>query len=206
MSSEKGGVTVVKKGKEGFSLVEMLLAMAILVILLSGLVALISYSTRSMRVTQARVALQDEAKDALNHISAYVLSSGATVTWDDTGKVLTVRRENIEHAGASASYVDSVDAYVYWVAADSSGEKHLYFSEATAKDPAFDPKDKTQNVDASLLTADSTCLLADDVNEFTCELKKAVDDAERQVLHIKVTVKDEISEFACEKDIMMRNQ
>lgn len=197
---------MVKKSKEGFSLVELLLAMGITAILLSGLIVLISYSTRSMRMTQARVALQDQAKDVLNHISSYVLSSGATVTWDDTNKVLTVRRENIEHAGAAASHVDSVDAYVYWVAADSEGKKHLYFSEATARDSAFDPKDKTQTVDASVLTAESTCLLADDIDDFTCELKKTLDDAEKQVLHVTVKVKDEISEFDCEKDIMMRNQ
>lgn len=206
MLSEKGCGTVVRKNKEGFTLVELLLAMTITSLVLIGLVALISYSTRSMRMTQARVALQNQAKDVVNHISAYVLESGAKVSWDDTNKLLTVRKEKVKHEGAPAAQVDSVEAYAYWMKTDSDGEAHIYFSEATTLDSAFDPKDDASTIDPSKLTADKTCLLADDVDDFKCELKKTLDGAENQVLHVQVKLKDTISEFDCEKDIMMRNQ
>lgn len=195
-----------QKYKEGFSLVELLLAMAITSIVLLGMVALISYGSHSSRTTQARVALQDEAKDVVNHISTYVQEGNASVTWDDSAKMLMVRKDTIQNEGSAAATVSSVDAYIYWMAADSDGKKHIYFADATQIDTAFDPKVKTSTFDTSLLTADKTHLLSDDVDDFTCELKKSVDDATKKVLHVVVNMKDDYSKFDCEKDILMRNQ
>ena len=56
-----GGGFVKKMNKEGFSLIELVIAMAVTVVVMSGIITLIAYSTRSMNLTQARAALQVQA-------------------------------------------------------------------------------------------------------------------------------------------------
>ena len=192
--------------KEGFSLVELMLSILMTSIILLGLITLFSYTSRSLRVTRARVAIQDQAKDSVNHISSYVQDSGSVVTWDGANEVLTVRKKTIDNVGASASAVSAVDAYVYWKKTDSSGTGHLYFADATSVDPGFNPRDDTSVIDTSKLTADKTHLLTDDVDTFECSIDKKLSDSTKEVLHVQLKLKDSVSEFNCEKDIVMRNQ
>ena len=75
---------VVHGKKEGFSLVEMMIAMAVSVIVITGIISLIAYSTRSMSITQARAALQDAAKDSVAHISTHVMEGESVTPYEDT--------------------------------------------------------------------------------------------------------------------------
>ncbi len=186
--------------KEGFSLVELIIAMAITAIVMLALVAIMGYCTRSMRMTSARVALQDQAKDAVNHISAYVLEGNTDIAIDNTNKVLLVKKKNYSNSDAEIK-VDSVDAYIYWVTDGS-----MFFAKATDMDSSYDPMDETSTFDLSTLSNDRTHLLIDDVEDFQCELKKEVDSAKKKKLHVVLNMKDNVSEFKMEKDIVMRNQ
>ena len=186
--------------KEGFSLVELIIAMAITAIVMLALVAIMGYCTRSMRMTSARVALQDQAKDAVNHISAYVLEGNTDIAIDNTNKVLLVKKKNYSNSDAEIK-VDSVDAYIYWVTDGS-----MFFAKATGMDSSYDPMDETSTFDLSTLSNDRTHLLIDDVEDFQCELKKEVDSAKKKKLHVVLNMKDNVSEFKMEKDIVMRNQ
>ena len=73
-----------KRCKEGFSLVEMIIAIAIVGIVMSGVVLLISYSTNNMRRTSNMVNLQNETKDAMMHMSTYIQEG--TDAWFDDGE------------------------------------------------------------------------------------------------------------------------
>ena len=200
------------RAKEGFSLVEMLISMAITAILMLTLIAILSYSSRSMRTTQAKVALQDQAKDAVNHISTYVQQSGnvkksPVVSWNATSHVSSDRNVNINNTGVSEAAISSVDAYVYWLDGN-----HLYFREVDSSfDSSFHPEDPSSEVDASKLTgmsdsAKKQCLLADDVDGFNCSIGTTVNDSSKKVLHVTVSMADTYSRYECKKDIMMRNQ
>ena len=59
-----------QKSKEGFSLVEMLIALAASSIVMLAIMMIMGFCTSTMRRTQQRVDLQEQAKDAMNHISA----------------------------------------------------------------------------------------------------------------------------------------
>lgn len=80
-----------KRIREGYSLVEMMIAMAITAIVITGLIALLSYGSRNMRITQTMTALQNQAKDASNHLSSYVMEASKT-EWDDDKKVLIITK------------------------------------------------------------------------------------------------------------------
>ena len=181
--------------KEGFSLVELMIAIAISSIVLSAVVALIAYSTNSMSQTKARVALQDQAKDALNHVSAYVME-GNEIKWDETGtsgaaKVLTIIKKPVVNVGTDHAYslVDPNNQFIYWYIDGS-----LYFGRASDAD-----------VDVTALTADKKHLLATDVQIFDCSKEKDVAKGQ-EYLHVRLKFADEKSEFDCEKDINLRNQ
>lgn len=168
--------------KEGFSMVEMLIAMAISSIVMISVIALLGYGTHNMNLTQAKVALQDQAKDATNHISSYV-TEASNITWDDTGKILTVQKDSIGIDGT----VSATENLLYW-----HKDNGLYFARESEVDPAA-------------LTADKNHLLADHVESFTCTPNVNADTGNK-LLHIEIKMKDDVSEFTCTKDVYMRNQ
>lgn len=175
-----------KLNHEGFSLVEMIIAIAITSFVMMGVIALLAYSTRSMNDTQARIELQNEAKDAMNHITTYVME-GNKVTWDDAKKALIVKKDTITNEGVTGAAVSVSDEFYYW-AVDGG----LYFANATAIDP-------------TALTADKSHFLADNVEDFVCEVKRNA-DTKKVVLHVELTLKDDVSQFVNKKDIYLRNQ
>ena len=59
-----------KLNNKGFSLVEVLIAVAVSTIVFGAITALIVFASNSSRQTNARITLQNEAKDAVNHMEA----------------------------------------------------------------------------------------------------------------------------------------
>lgn len=169
--------------REGYSLLELIIAAAISVIVLGGLISLLSFGARNMRLTQARVALQNQAKDATNHISTYVMEA-SEVFWDEDKNVLTIRQDKT----GLDNKVESSEQFFYWRFGDG-----IYFARESEVDPAA-------------LTADKKHLLLDHVTGFDCEVK-VNGDTGREFLHVGMKLADaDIAEFECEKDISMRNQ
>ena len=50
-----------RMNKEGFSMIELLIAIAISTIVMGCVIALMGYASHSMNMTQARIALQEQA-------------------------------------------------------------------------------------------------------------------------------------------------
>lgn len=169
--------------REGYSLIELLIAMTISVFVLSGVIALIGFGTKNMRLTQAKVALQNQAKDAANHISTYVQEASG-VSWNEDDGVLTVVQAEI----GSDNQVENEERFFYWQSGDG-----IYFAGESEVDP-------------DALTADKKHLLLDHVTDFNCEVK-VNEDTDRELLHVVMKLADEdVAEFECEKDISLRNQ
>lgn len=70
------------KVRAGYSLIELMIAMAISAIVLTAIIGLIGFATRNMRITQTSVDLQNQAKETLNHMTTYVME-GSRVEWDE---------------------------------------------------------------------------------------------------------------------------
>ena len=78
-----------KMNNKGFSLVELLLAVAVSTIVFGAITALIMFASNSSRQTNAKITLQNEAKDAVNHMESYVIEAQSAF-WDDTKNALVL--------------------------------------------------------------------------------------------------------------------
>ena len=176
--------------RDGFSMVEMLIAVAVSAIVMTSLIALLAYTMRSTSRTQTRIAIQNEAKDAVNHISGYVLE-GNHVTWKDGPKLLVVERDVEEDqtdpvTGAVETKLKKKEAYYYYLL-----NNNLYFKNVLGGDTS--------------LTADKKHLLCEDVEIFSAE----PDSEDETTVHVTVKLnKDLNSEFVfeCKQDVHMRNK
>ncbi len=104
-----------RSGREGFSLVEMIIAIAIIGIVMSVVVLLISYSTNNMRRTNNMVNLQNQAKDGMLHITTH-LQEGSDATWVDEKKALIVARKQFNTEGD----VTGLEVSHYWMEPDTT--------------------------------------------------------------------------------------
>jgi len=194
----------VKLNNKGFTLVELLLAIAISTIVLGTLTALTVYASRSTKLTNEKITLQNEVKDAVNHIESYCMEA-ETASWHTvpatgggTAKVLVVyeRRDDMKSiVTSSAVQVDMVetlesDAYAYWF---MNGK--LYFGKCS----------HTGDVKIDALEAKDIYLLADHVKEFSCEVKKN-EKSVKQFVEIYLQAGLGRSEYSCNKTVYIRNQ
>ena len=188
-----------KLNNKGFSLVELMIAIMISTIVLGSVTALIIFSSNSTRMTNAKVNLQNQAKDAFNHIESYCLEA-VDASWNNSSRTLLLY-SNKEHAKAvssgavSLSEISSFDSntYAYWFAGDK-----IYFGKCSSTDPEA-------LVDASALPSDDVYLLADKVEDFNCKIEKN-EKSGKYTIKFDIIFKDEVSEYHCEKLVYYRNQ
>lgn len=135
-----------KLNNKGFSLVELLLAVVVSTIVFGAITALIAFSSRSMRDTNARIELQNQAKDALNHIESYTMEA-EDAYWDDANKLLILfynekdGKEMIAGLKDGSKTLSDVktltsDSYAYWFKGDDSsdavgGDYSVYFGKSS---------------------------------------------------------------------------
>jgi prepilin-type N-terminal cleavage/methylation domain-containing protein len=178
-----------KQSTEGFSLVEMLIAIAISSIVLASLLALLGYSLRSASQTQARVALQNEAKDVVNHIAGYIME-GNHVSYDESNHFLTIYKDEEEPESTpitdTTEYkLKKTEQYCYYLI-----DGNLYF-----KNIQKDGKARTDDEDDL-----KRHLLSDNVKLFSIEIEE--DD---RTVHIELELEDDNSSFDCKQDVYIRN-
>ena len=172
----------IKLNNKGFSLIELLIALATSAIVLTTILALWGYSTNRMAETHQKVTLQDEAKDVMNHITN-VVQEGSSAEWKKNGGVsyLVVKNDSDK---AAANRKETV----YW----HIGKK-MYFASTT-------------EVSLSSLSADDTHLLGENVKKFECKL---LENEVSKTKYIKVTIDMDSGDQAargCSDNIYLRNQ
>lgn len=185
-----------KRIRKGYSLVEMMIAMAITAIVITGLIALLSYGSRNMRITQTMTALQNQAKDASNHLSSYVMEASKT-EWDDDKKVLIITKQSaVQEIDAEGNYpTPTVERWYYWMKKNANGVGAIYFAK---EDKVVNPTDPTK----VNLVAKKDFLLTDKVKDFEC---KSIENKKAR-LQISIKFQDKDAKFTCNKDIYLRNQ
>ena len=179
-----------KKEKEGFSLVELIIALAMTTIVMLIVIGLIGFGTRNMTVTRAKVNLQQDTEDAMRHISCYVMEASEV---DTTVSDQLVLINGDPTAGGTE--------WVYWF-----NDKKIYFGKI-GTDPSDIERDASSGnlkipTDADKL---ENFLLAENVDEFSySEVKDAT--SERRALKVKVKMVGSESSFESDKTIYLRNQ
>lgn len=138
--------TKIKLNNKGFSLVELMLAVVISTVVFGAVTGLIAFSSRSMKDTNARIKLQNQAKDALNHVESYILEAEKAY-WDDTNKLLVLfydekdgeeMIEGLQDGTKTLADISSLtsDSYAYWFKADDGddtvgGDYSVYFGKCS---------------------------------------------------------------------------
>ena len=181
--------------RHGFSLVELLIAVAISAIVMASVIALMGYTSRSMNSTQKKVSLQEQAKDAANHISVYV-QEGNKVTWDDTKKLLTIEKDTVDNSSEKAAVDPSKTIYSF------------YYYNAAAQIICFDTGADAAKGDALIglnAVEAKRHMLVDHVTQFDCKQDQAVENG-KQMLHVSIGLKNDDVEYVGKKEITMRNQ
>ena len=116
--------------REGFSLIEMIIAIAIVGIVMSGVILLISYSTNNMRRTSNSVSLQNQTKDAILHMTTYIQEGSEAEWYDQDGKKVLMVAKRVKNSEGST---DSLEVSHYWLKpeadADASDDKGLVFAK-----------------------------------------------------------------------------
>lgn len=174
---------------EGFSLVEMLIAVAVSAIVMTALLALLGYTMRSTSQTQTRVAIQNEAKDAANHMVSHTIE-GNHVTWKASQNLMIIERDEevdeTDPSGVTVKKLKKKETYYYYLSGSN-----LYFKNVSGGDTS--------------LTADKKHLLCEDVESFSAK----PDDEDESTVHIELKLnKDLASEyvFECKQDVHIRNK
>lgn len=170
-----------RTSRAGFSLVEMLIAMAVTSIVLLTLLMILGYSMRSANTTEARTNVQDAAKDAMNHISSHVQEANH-MKWDKDHTLL-ILQEDVYTTTAGKKKLVKKDKYYYY-----AGGGKLYFKNVS--DGSY------------TLEYDDSHLLASDVDKFEAE----PDKNENTVVHIKIEMKNSLASFSCNQDAHIRNK
>lgn len=234
-----------KLNNKGFSLVELMLAIVISTIVFGAVTALMTFSSRSMRDTEARIEVQNQAKDAMNHMESYALESERAY-WDDSEKLLILFMnekeakqmiKGLEDGSKTLADIKDMtsDSYAYWFkdtgGAVAGGEKCVYFGQCSSESsspgatpapvaslppgvtatpaPSLDPT--VQLVDVSALSTVSASdlrnyLLAEDVEEFNCEVIQN-EDSKKYVVDVNMKLDNGVApEYSCGKKVYLRNQ
>ena len=186
-----------QKSKEGFSLVEMLIALAASSIVMLSIMMIMGFCTSTMRRTQQRVDLQEQAKDAMNHISAYTMEADSAV-WSDSAKLLTIVKKTVQNVGTAERKVSATDTYFYW---EKDGS--IYF--ASKYDLA---KEAGQESDVEHFTpsfaADKRHLMAENISSLKCEKKSVTSSSHTNRISVELEMKKDDVSYKCQRDISLR--
>ncbi len=202
-----------KLNNKGFSLVEVLLAVAISTIVFGAITAMMIFATNSMRDTSDKVALQNQVKDAMNHIESYCMEA-EDASWQKVSAggqmvdalIVFEKRKDVKpirttsEGAVKAEEVENLEsyAYVYWLMdddSDASNGKCLYFGKCS----------KDGDIKLATLTAADRYLLADGIEKFECKIDKNKKSGKYQI-DLKLEAKVNRSEYSTNKTVYLRNQ
>lgn len=172
---------MLKENNEGFTLIELMLAILISLIVGATLVMLMSYSSNNMAKTQSKVSIQEEAKDVMNHMTT-VGMEGSYATCSSIGA--TIPKLIIKNDSTSDPERKEV---VYWQI-----KEKLYYSP-------------TKDVDVDALTADDMHLLGEQVDSFEPKIDKNKQTG-KQIVNVVLKMKNKDTSFNTSYLVYLRNQ
>ncbi len=206
-----------KLNNKGFSLVELLIAIAVSTIVLGAVTAMIVYSSNSLRDTNARVEVQNQAKDAMNHIEGFCMEA-VYPHWDEDNNALLLFTDKKEAKAIISGSVSmenistlTSDTYIYWF---NETEKKMYFGKCSfsesGKTDAEIAAESAILVNPDALPTDSgnlkNYLLANYVEGFECKVRKN-EESGNMLVDIEMKYDSEMApKYYNRKTVYLRNQ
>ena len=143
-----------KKGNGGFSLVELIVAMAIMAIAGISIFRFMSYSSDNYKRSNEDVKLQYEQQLAVNQIRDLILESSRALFYDESSKTLIIYSQSTDSAG---NIIYPVIKMTY-----KQDENKIYFGT----------KDFLNVSGVSITAITDENILAENVSKFTVDLSK----------------------------------
>lgn len=208
-----------KRDQKGFTIVELLIAVAILSIVVAAVCGFILVGSRSYAAGNSDISVQQEAQLALNQMSDVVIDTTRSVTYTglDVAADGTVKKKETALKDAEFSFTPEDKSLVMLngtaVANPSGGpntieegngnknyhfywdksEETLFYAEADVADPVPDFGDPT----AEWVT------LASHVTDFSVDLSQV---EEKRVVMLALTFMDGIKEYVTSNNVTIRNK
>lgn len=207
-----------KLDNKGFTLIEIMLAVLVSTLVLGAITVMIGFAARSSRETNERVELQNQVKDAINHIEGYTMEA-ETVTWQKVGSadvlIVLQRRDDAKKivspatdSAVQADQVETLDSnvYAYWFFddGDSTKGKNLYFGKCSRSGDVKLSDLKPDSSEANK-KGNRVYLLADNITYFDCSVKKN-DVSGKYSVDIELKAKLNRAEYSTNKTVYLRNQ
>lgn len=142
------------RNNKGFSLVELIVALAIFAIVGLALVGFVASSTNNFNRSNEEIGLQYEQQLVVNQVRDIIIESGEGIYYDDTTKLLTIY--------GSLKQVNDVKKYPVSFVSYKATDKKLYLSSA----------EFANTTDISYANAGTASLFAEDVTNFSADLSQ----------------------------------
>ena len=201
---------MMRKNQKGFTLVELIIAVAILAIVTLAVCGFIVVGSRSYTSANTDILLQQEAQLALNQISDVIIDTTDSITYSvGTGSSLQNVLKDSEYGGEATdkclvvinrtdatSNNDNPSYWFYW----QKDLETIYFNEL----PAVNPSMSYDEIQAELVNADSgRAILAEHVTDLNIDISQF---EENRVVMISMTLKNGNREYSTSNNVTVRNR
>ena len=187
-----------KKDNRGFTLVELIVAIAIFVIVGAAAFGLMITSSRSYANVQTRIDLQLRSQQAMNQISNYLIDANVGAAWDSANNKLYV----IDTADSNA--LENQSAAVHVFALDSSG--NLNYGSSSAAPTVTTSSGKTTYTFSSPTASDLVVSGVQNLAISLTPVDAAADPKLVNTAEIKLTIKKGTQTYSAIKTVTLRNR
>lgn len=205
---------MIKDDNKGFTLVELMIGIAIASAVMVGLIVLISSSSKSFSTTSQEVNLQIEAQTTMNSISDMLIEATTVKvyphgTLGDKIVLITAADSVTENVGG-ASQVNTKD--VVHVIINDVSEQKLYYTKKVANPTGGTSFDVNDSAQASAAADSILGLSGDNKEEYlfgnyvqSFDVEPPDDTARIKVVKVKIKFKVGSKEYEVRNDIKLRN-
>ena len=207
---------MIRKNQKGFTLVELIIAVAILAIVTLAVCGFIVVGSRSYTSANTDIMLQQEAQLALNQISDVIIDTTDSISYNVgvQGEKLQPVLKDSEYAGEATdkslvvvnrkdntSNNDNASYWFYW----NKDDEKIFFGEIDGID-ATTTDDEIQNrFDSELdsLDPDSAAVLAEHVTNLSIDISQF---EENRVVMISMTLENGNRTYSTSNNVTVRNR
>lgn len=187
-----------KKDNRGFTLVELIVAIAIFVIVGAAAFGLMITSSRSYANVQTRIDLQLRSQQAMNQLSNYLIDANVGAAWDSASNSLYI----IDTADSNA--LENQSAAVHVFALDSSG--NLNYGSSSAAPTVTTASGKTTYAFSSPTASDLVVSGVQNLAISLTPVDAAADPKLVNTAEIKLTIKKGTQTYSAIKTVTLRNR
>lgn len=191
---------MLRKNNKGLSLVELIVAVAILAIVSIGIMGFVSFSSRNYSQANKNVKLQYEQQMVVNNIRDIVLETSRGIAYDDTAHALTIFSDTASSSlavGIDPATAPIIVSRIYFTA-PATGEETGTLSLLTNTLAAADIDGKSYSDITISGTGD---ILTDTVKDFSADLS----DVGKGKVTLHITFKVGEKEVEVHPEIALRN-